>query len=414
MALFEYQGYLQSGKRVSGIQEADSLRSLRGQLKKERIFLSKAVSVNVEAAARKGAGAGGWLRLTREPITPSVKKSDIAVATRQLSTLLKAGVPLVEALSAMTEQLEQRQLKKILSEVKQLVNEGRSLAYGLRQYANVFGELYISMVAAGEQSGALDSVLARLADYTENQTKMRQKITGALWYPAIMFLFGGGVLVVILTFVLPKVMKVFDDMQSTLPLSTRFLIASSTLLKEWWWLLLPALAGLVVVVVRYFQTERGKPKLDRFMLKLPLVGSIVTMVSIARFCRTMATLLKSGVSLMNGLQIVKGTISNVHIAAVVDDARDAIQEGEDIATPLRKSGIFPPMVYRMIAIGERSGSLEEMLESVANSYESQVDIRVGALTSLLEPVIIAVMGSVIGFVALAIIVPILRLNSMLR
>jgi len=294
------------------------------------------------------------------------------------------------------------------------VNEGSSLADALGQHQKVFGSLYVNMVRAGEASGALDTVLQRLADFTEGQAKLRQKIVGTMLYPAIMLVVGGGILVLLMTIVVPKVTKIFETMNATLPFTTRVLIAVSNFLQNWWFLIFPTLGLGIFGLVAFLRSPRGKPIWDRFALKAPVFGSLVRLLAISRFARTLATLLKSGVPLLAAMDIVKAVITNSVLSDVVEKARDAIREGESIANPLKRSGEFPPLVYHMVAIGERSGQLEEMLFSVADSYETQVDVRIGALTSLLEPILIVFMGAVIAFVAFSILMPILQVNSAIR
>jgi general secretion pathway protein F len=257
-------------------------------------------------------------------------------------------------------------------------------------------------------------VLVRLAEFTEGQAKLRQKIVGTMIYPAIMMVIGGGILILLMTVVVPKVTKIFDDMKVNLPWSTQLLIFSSNALQHYWFLLIPAIIGTVVAFVYWKGSTTGKPVWDRLVLKLPVFGPLVRMLSVARFTRTLATLLKSGVPLLSAMDIVKNVITNSVMSDVVDKARDSIREGESIANPLKRSGEFPPLVYHMISIGERSGQLEDMLLNVADSYESQVNVRVSALTSLLEPMMIVMMGAVIGFVAFSIIMPILQMNSMVH
>lgn len=421
MPVFEYRGLAANGKTVTALKEADSPKALRAALRKEGVFLTEVVG-QAEAglkAATKGAKAAASQALSsdinlRKLGRGRVSTDDIAIMTRQLATLLGAGVTLVEALAAMVDQVEKEQLKRILSDVKQRVNEGNSLADALSQHGKVFGNLFINMIRAGESSGALDSVLLRLAEFTEGQARLRQKIVGTMIYPFIMMFVGGGVLVMLMTVVVPKVTKIFDDMKVTLPWTTRLLIWSSNFLQDWWFVLVPVGIASAIGFFQWTRSERGKPVWDRLVLKVPIFGPLVRMLSVARFSRTLATLLKSGVPLLTAMDIVKNVVTNTVMSDVVDKARDSIREGESIANPLKRSGEFPPLVYHMVSIGERSGQLEDMLLNVADSYESQVNVRIGALTSLLEPMMIVSMGAVIAFVAFSILMPILQMNSMVR
>jgi len=309
------------------------------------------------------------------------------------------------------EQTEKERLKRVMSDVKQRVNEGSSLGDALAVHQKVFGALYVNMVKAGEHSGALDAVLLRLADFTESQARLRQKVIGTLIYPALMMVMGGAILVLLMVVVIPQVTKIFESMKATLPWTTRSLIFFSTTIQDFWFIVFPLLIGGVVGAYQWSKSAKGKPVWDRQLLKAPIFGSLVRMIAIARFTRTLATLLKSGVPLLGAMDIVKNVVTNSVLADVVEKARDAIREGESIATPLKRSGEFPPLVHHMIAIGERTGQLEEMLVSVADAYENQVNVRIGALTSLLEPVLIVVMGAVIAFIAFSILMPILQLNT---
>jgi len=420
MAVFEYKGLNAAGKTETGMKEADSPKTLRALLRKDGIFLTDVMG-QAEGGLKAGKGAAGQVAALansdvnfRKLVRGRVSTEDVAIMTRQLATLLGAGVALVEALAAMVEQVEKEQLKRILSDIRQRVNEGKSLGDSLQVHSKVFGNLYVNMIRAGEHSGALDSVLLRLAEFTEGQARLRQKIIGTMVYPAIMMVIGGGVLVMLMTVVVPQITKIFDDSKVTLPWTTQVLMFTSSTLQNYWFVFLPALIGLIVAFVYWQRSASGKPIWDKFVLRLPIFGPLTRMLAVARFARTLATLLKSGVPLLSAMDIVKNVITNSTMSDVIDKARDSIREGESIANPLKRSGEFPPLVYHMVSIGERTGQLEDMLLNVATSYENQVDVRVGALTSLLEPMMIVLMGGVIGFVAFSIIMPILQMNQMGR
>jgi len=412
MPVFEYRGLSAAGKQVTGLLEADSSKTLRVQLKKTGVFLTDVLGQS-EARTGKKAAIDREVQLGRV-FRGRVTAEDVAVITRQLSTLLHAGVTLVEALTALVDQTDKDRLKRALSDVKQRVNEGSSLADALAQHPRIFGTLYVNMVRAGEASGALDAVLARLADFTEGQAKLKQKLVGTLIYPAIMTIIGGGILAVLMTVVVPKVTRIFESMRATLPWATRLLIFVSNLLSGFWWLILPLLFGAAAAAVAWTRSPNGRPVFDAWVLRLPVAGSLMRMLLVSRFSRTLATLLKAGVPMLTALDITKNVVTNTVLAGVVETARDAIREGESIAGPLKRSGQFPPLVYHMVAVGERSGQLEEMLLNVADSYENQVNVRLGALTALLEPLIIVAMGMVIAFVAFSILMPILQINTTIR
>jgi general secretion pathway protein F len=415
MPVFEYRGLNEAGKAVTGLQEAESAKTLRTQLRKNGVFLTEVVGT-----ADGVKKSGGKLTSTSRDVDlrklagGKISTSDVAIITRQLATLLAAGVTLVESLTALVDQADKERLKRILSDVKQRVNEGSSLGDALAQHQKVFGNLYVNMIRAGEASGALEAVLRRLADFTESQARLRQKVMGTLLYPAIMVAVGGGIMVMLMTVVVPKITKIFETMKATLPWTTRGLIWFSTFLQDWWFLIFPALFGAIYGFFRWIRSPTGKPHWDRWQLKFPVFGEIFRLLAIARFARTLSTLLKSGVPMLASMDIVKNVIENSVLAKVIEDAREAIREGESIANPIKKSGQFPPLVHHMIAIGEKSGQLEEMLVNVADNYESQVEVRVGALTSLMEPILIVVMGAMIAFVAFSILLPILQVNQAIR
>jgi general secretion pathway protein F len=325
--------------------------------------------------------------------------------------LVGAGIPLVEALNALIDQVDHERMKRIVSDVRQRVNEGSTLADAMALHPKAFGTLYVNMIRAGESSGALEVVLVRLADFTEGQARLRSKIVGTLTYPAAMVLIGTVILAILFTVVIPKVVKIFDETRVTLPWTTRGLIAFTSFVHDWWWAMLLLVAAAVWGLLRWRRTESGRAAWDRWVLGLPVFGSLIRQIAIGRFSRTLSTLLKSGVPLLTALDIVKNVVGNVRLAKVVEEARTAIQEGESIAAPLKRSGEFPPLVYHMVAIGERTGALEEMLTNVANAYESQVDTKIGALTSLLEPIMIVGMGVVVAFIVFSILMPILQINT---
>ncbi len=404
MPVFEYKALSDAGRQVAGLKEADSARSLRTVLRREGLYLTEVVGQQQVAAASPELEVRRWL-LGR------VRADDLAVATRQLAVLVGAGIPLVDSLTALVEQVDHERLKRILSDVKQRVNEGSSLADALVAHPKVFSTLYVNMIRAGESSGALEIVLVRLADFTESQARLRSKVIGTLTYPAAMVLIGAVILGILFTVVIPKITKVFEDAKVTLPWTTRALIGFSSFVHDWWW----ALAILLVLAAwsgrRWRATPAGRARWDEWVLNVPIFGALLRQLAIARFSRTLATLLKSGVPLLTAMDIVKNIVGNTRLATVIEESRDSIREGESIAAPLKRSGEFPPLVYHMVAIGERSGQLEEMLKNVADAYDSQVETRIGALTALLEPIMIIVMGVAVAFIVFSILMPILQVNT---
>ncbi|MFL5377229.1 MAG: type II secretion system inner membrane protein GspF [Myxococcales bacterium] len=425
MPVFEYSGLTEAGKNVRGVKDAENRKVLRSLLRKDGIFLTDVRAAEGAAIAASSSSSSrpvtGKIELSgqglsrevdlRQVFGSRVSGQDLAIATRQLATLIGAGITLVDALTALVDQIEQPRLKRIIGIVRQKVNEGSSLADALAEHPKVFTTLYVNMIRAGESSGALDVVLVRLADFTEAQAALRNKIMGAMLYPAIMLLVGLGIVGILFIVVIPKVTTIFADMNVSLPWTTQILITTSTFARDYWYLMLAAIPLFVWAMRRYLKTTRGRAWWDRTKLNAPIFGELVRMLSLARFAKTLATLLSSGVPLLTALDIVKNIVNNSILSKVIEDARDAIREGESIAAPLKRSGQFPPLVHHMIAIGEKSGQLEEMLQNVARSYDAQVEVRVSALTSLLEPIMIVGMGVGVAFIVFSILMPIMQLNT---
>jgi len=407
MAVFQWQGIDARGKDVKGIRDADNPRLLRALLRREGIL---ATAIEEEQAART--------RTRREidfaQYFQRVSIQDVAVTTRQLATLLRAGVPLVESLSALIDQVEHQKLKAALTQTRDKVNEGTSLADALKAHPKIFEDLYVNMVAAGESSGTLDTVLERLAEHLDASAGLRDKVFSALAYPAFMVVFGVAVIALLMVVVVPKVTSIFEGFDATLPWYTRTLIFVSNAISSFWWLLFLIIGGCIYSFRRWKATPAGRKTWDTRILKLPLLGSLVLMIALARFSRTLSTLLGSGVPLLAALGITRNVLGNVELMRVVEEARGSIREGESIAAPLKRSGAFPPIVTQMIAIGERSGQLEQMLSHVAISYENQVDSRLATLTSLLGPVMIVVMGMMAGGIALSILMPLMQINEFVK
>jgi general secretion pathway protein F len=404
--VFQYKALDAAGKAVQGLQEADSPKALRAALKRESVFLTEVLGEQEQKAqAARDVSV-------KRVVLGRVGATDLAIMTRQFAVLVGAGIPLVESLGALVEQIDHERLKRVVSDVRQRVNEGASLADALASHPKVFGNLYVNMVRAGESSGALDVVLFRLADFTESQARLRSKIVGTMTYPAFMMLIGTGVLGVLFAVVIPKIVKIFDDSRVALPWYTRILIGMSTFVASWWWAILLLLSAALWTFLRWRGTPEGRARWDRFVLTVPVFGKLIRIIAIGRFARTLSTLLKSGVPLLTAMDIVRNIVGNTRLAEVIEQSRDAIREGESIAAPLKRSGEFPPLVHHMVAVGERTGALEEMLGNVAKAYEDQVETTIGALTSLLEPIMIIAMGGVVGFIVLSVLMPILQLNTL--
>ena len=407
MPVYAYKGFNAAGRAISGTQDAESPKAIKAVLRREGIFITELRESGQKkggAEARKGAFE---FRL----FTERVSTQDLSVATRQLATLVGAGIPLVESLTALIDQIDNPSFKSMWADVKQRVNEGIGFADALGAHPRAFSGLYINMVRAGESSGALDVVLNRLADFTESQAELRSKLIGTMVYPVIMIIMAVVVVGILFVFVIPKISKIFEAQKVALPLPTQILIGTSDFIKTWWFVLFPLFVLGIVGFRRYIRSDRGRPRWDRFTLQVPIFGPLVRMVAIARFSKTLATLLASGVSLLAAFDIVKNVVQNSVLLGVIETARECVKEGDSIAAPLKRSGHFPPIVTHMIAVGERSGQLEDMLGNVARSYELQVDARLRALTSILEPLLLVGMGVVVAFIVFSILLPMLQISS---
>jgi general secretion pathway protein F len=406
MPVFAYKGYNAQGKLVSGTQDADSPRAIKQMLRRDGVFLTELTESN--PSKKTGQTRKGF---EFKLFADRVSSQDLAVATRQLATLIGAGIPLVDALVALIDQVENPSFKSVWAEVKQTVNGGASFADALSVHPRAFSGLYINMVRAGESSGALDVVLSRLADFTESQAELKSKLVGTMVYPVIMVVMAVAVTGILFIFVIPKKAKIFEAQKVALPLPTQILMFCSGLARDYWYVAVALLVASVWGFQKYIRSEKGRPKWDAFVLKAPLFGPLVRMVAITRFTKTLGTLLGSGVPLLNAFDIVKNVVQNTVLLNVIETARDCVKEGESIAAPLKRSGEFPPIVTHMIAIGEKSGQLEEMLNNIARSYEVQVDARLRAMTSLLEPLLLVFMGVIVAFIVFSILLPMLQISS---
>lgn len=405
---FEYRGIeVTSGKTVKGYRDADSPKALRGLLRRDGILLTLATPES-ERKARATRDIQLFAFLKR----PSA--SDVAVLTRQMATLVRAGVPLVESITALVDQVEKESLVRVLTAVAENLKEGTSFAASLAMHPKVFPPLYVNMVAAGEASGTLEAVLERLADFMEGQARLKGKVVSALAYPVLMTFIAAALVGALMVGVVPKVTSIFESMQQELPWYTSLLIFVSDSLAKYWWLLFGVIGFGIYAFRRWRATPNGRMTWDRFVLRVPIFGRLNMLVALARFSRTLSTLLASGVGLLAAMDIVKSVLGNAQLEAVVKSAIASIREGESIAEPLKRSGYFPPMVTHMIAVGERSGQLEQMLENVSRAYEADVETRVTTLTSLLEPLIIVFMGGMVAFIAMAIIMPLVQMNNLVQ
>lgn len=408
MASYAFRGLDGRGKQVKGVRDAESPRLLRSVLKREGIFVTEVHEAQKQVRRGKGLNR----EVDFKAAFDRVKAQDIAVMTRQLATLLKAGIPLAEALHALTEQATSDKLRRALADIRSKVNEGTGLGDAMAGHPKIFADLYVNMVRAGETAGNLEQVLQRLADFLDGQVRLKSKISSAMMYPIVMAIVGIAITSMLMVVVVPKITQIFDDMGKALPWNTQLLIWASRITGEYWWLIILLAIGAWMLFRRYKRSKGGKAQLDRIVLKAWIVGPLVRMVAISRFARTMGTMLAAGVPVLRTLEIVQSILGNTVLINVVEEARSAIREGESIADPLARSGQFPPVVTRMIAVGERSGQLESMLQTVADAYETEVELKLQRLTTLMEPLIIVLMGGIVGFIVLSILLPILDMNEM--
>lgn len=402
MPVFEYKGLTAAGKGVSGLVDADTPRMARQRLKEEGIYPTDLVE-----GKEKARGEGRGLALPGR-----VAPMELAVLTRQIATLVGAGIPMLEALTALVDQVENPRLKKVVAEVREQVKEGASLSEALKSHPRIFSELYVSMVAAGEASGTLSAMLERLAEFTERQVALSGEIKNAMIYPILLVVVGVGILAFLLTAVMPQVTRVFVDMDRALPAPTQVLMSVSAALRAWWWALLVLAVAAWLMFRRWVASEGGRLAWDRLLLGLPLVGKMVRMVAISRFTRTLSTLLAGGIPLLEALSITQNVVLNRVLADAIGTASENIKEGEGIAAPLAASGVFPPMVTHMITVGEATGELEEMLNKVAEAYDREVSTSVQGLMSVLSPVMVLTMAGAVFAIVLAILLPLIDLSGM--
>lgn len=409
MAVFEYRGVvIATGKATKGVRDAENAKALRAVLRREGVMLTNATEDARKTKTSKSKDIQIFAFFTK------ASTGDIAMMTRQLATLVRAGIPLVDSIAALCEQLEKEDLKRIMTSVRERLNEGTGFAKALESYTTTFPPLYINMVAAGEASGTLESVLDRLADFMEAQARLKGKVSAALAYPILMMGVGSLLLGVLMVAVVPKVTAIFDQLEQELPWYTQTLIGVSNFVAGYWWLIILVVVGSALWFRRWKSTEKGRLKWDGITLRLPLFGKLLRMIAVARFAKTLATLLASGVPLLKAMEIVRAVLDNAVLEDVVQTATGSIREGESIADPLRRSGQFPPIVTHMITVGEKSGQLEHMLSTVADSYDAQIDVRVQAMTSLLEPLVILVMGGAVGAIAFSILMPLIQMNNFVQ
>ena len=417
MVMYAYKGIGPSGKSVNGVKDAESPKLVRALLRKDGVVVT---SVELSKQGGKGAGAGkpggkAGSGLSKEvdlgAIFNGVSKSDVANFTRQLATLLRSGIALAESLNTLFEQTDNVRLKVPVGEVRTAVNEGSAFADALSKHPKIFDELYVSMVRAGEVAGNLDEVLERLADFLDGAQKLKSKVQSAMIYPLIMLIVGAVIMAVLMIAVIPEVTKMFSSQGKTLPWNTRLLIWGADTLRDYYLLIFIGWGLGIYGFRRWIKSASGRPVWHRFVLKIPMVGDLARKIGVARFSRTLSTMLRSGVPMLRALDTGKEILGNVVLKKAIDDAKQAVTEGESLAVTLKRSGQFPAMMTHMTAVGERSGQLEQMLERVAMTYENEVDLRLGRLTAMLEPLMLVAMGGSVAFVVFSILQPIMSMGS---
>jgi general secretion pathway protein F len=414
MPMYAFKGVGASGKAVSGVRDAESPKVLRQVLRKDGVHvMSFELSRGGKLAKERNAQKGGLSRdVDLGGIIGGVKKVEIAAFTRQMATLIKAGIPLADSLGALVDQIQNVRLKAPVSEVRSAVNEGSSFGDALGKHPKLFDELFVSMVRAGEIAGNLDEVLTRLADFLEGSQKLKSKVQSAMIYPLVMVGVGSIIMAVLMVKVIPNITQMFKQQGKTLPINTRMLIASSDFFRNFWWGLIIGLVGAIFWFMSWTRSKEGRHTWDGFILRLPVVGELSRTINVSRFARTLGTMLQAGVPMLRALETAKQIVGNVLIQQAVDDAKRAVTEGESLAQTLKKSGQFPATMIHMVAVGEKAGQLEQMLERVAITYESEVDTKLSRLTALLEPMMLVVMGGAVAFIVFSILQPIMDLGQL--
>jgi type IV pilus assembly protein PilC len=395
---FVWKGKTAKGENLSGEYEANDRKEVGDHLRKQRIVITsikkKPKDIDISFLQKKSVGV-----------------KDLSVFTRQFATMVNAGLPLVQCLDVLGRQLDKPHFKKVVQEVMADVEGGTTLAEAMEKHPKVFSDLYVNMIAAGEAGGILDIILSRLAIFLEKADALQRKVKGAMTYPIIVLTVAGGACIFMLMFVIPVFAKMFSDFGGTLPAPTRIVMALSDFLRVYWWALL---AGSIAISVAFKQiraTDKGRFLTDKLALRIPVLGTVLQKSGVARFTRTLGTLIGSGVGILQGLEITSRTAGNRVIQLAIEDTSKAISQGETIAAPLKESGVFPPMVTQMIAIGEQTGALDEMLSKIADFYDDEVDSAVEALTAAIEPLMIVVMGTMVGGMLVAMYLPMFKMSE---
>lgn len=398
MPIYKWEGKTIKGLIKKGEMEATSEADIRTRLRQQSIIPTKILSKGKE------------IKISL-PFGKKVKQRAIAVFTRQLATMIDAGLPLVQSLEILSSQQESKVFKNILREIREDLEGGSTFAGALKKHPNTFNDLYTNLVVAGEEGGILDNILTRLSNYIEKADALQKKVKSALIYPGVIVSVALIVVVVLMVFVIPVFETMFKQAGQTLPLPTLIVLTLSKIIKKYVIVLIPMIIFLLYLFKKYYRTESGKTLIDYLLLKVPVFGMLLQKISVARFSRTLGTLVSSGVPILDGLNIVSKTAGNKTVEIAILNARNSIREGETIAEPLGRSGIFPPMVIQMISVGETTGALDSMLSKIADFYEEEVDVAVAGMTSLLEPFLMIFLGVVIGGVVVSMYLPIFQMAA---
>jgi type IV pilus assembly protein PilC len=397
MPVFVWKGRTLGGEPQGGEIEVGRQEEAIELLRKRKILVSSLRQKTGNISLPK-IGLGG-----------SVTTKDLAIFTRQFATMISAGLPLVQCLDILAKQTPKPSFGRVIAEVTREVEAGSTLSDALGRHRTVFDDLFCNMVAAGEAGGVLDEILMRLATYIEKADALKRKIQGAMVYPAVVLTVALGATAFMLIFIIPTFAKMFTDFGGELPLPTKIVLGLSGLLQNYWWVMLLLIVAGVISFKRYYSTEKGRRVVDAISLRLPILGDVLLKGAVARFTRTLGTLIASGVPILAGLEITARTAGNKVIAEAIMTARASIREGETVSAPLKTSGVFPPMVVQMISVGEQTGALDEMLTKIAVFYEAEVDVAVDTLTSIIEPCMIVVMGGIVGGMVIAMYLPMFQL-----
>jgi len=418
MAKFKYVARDAAGKRVTQTVDAGSKEEVLENLKKGNLSVLSLAEEGAPAAPPARAKATQEKKsiwsMSIGGAAPRVTGEMLVIFTRQFATMIGAGIPVLECLYILQEQAEDPGFSRALNQVVEDVRGGSDLSQALAKHPKCFERIYINMIKAGEASGQLDTILVRLAEYLESSEKLKREIRSAMTYPVVSLVMIFGITIFLLVFIIPKFQDIFKIMGGTLPLPTRIVLLVSKLMTVYWAQALIVIAGAILLLKWYKSTDSGSYNVDSLMLRAPVFGQLIQKVALSRFSKTFATLLRSGVSILNALEIVAATAGNRVVEEAVNNARESIRQGENLAKPLGESPVFPPMVVRMIAIGEKSGALEQLLEKISEFYDQQVEATVEQLTSLIEPIMIGIMGLIVGGIVLAVFLPIFKMQEMMR